>query len=58
MRIIVIPVDSEVANFQNELQELGSVANAIGWVCIYFSIVLIFGFILESLELNKQISAI
>ena len=54
MRIIVIPVDSEVANFQNELQELGSVANAIGWsFAIYFSIVLIFGFILRKFGVKQ-----
>ena len=54
MRIIVIPVDSEVANFQNELQELGSVANAIGWsFAIYFSIVLVFGFILRKFGVKQ-----
>ena len=54
MRIIVIPVDSEVANFQNELQQLGSVANAIGFsFAIYFSIVLIFGFILKKFGVKQ-----
>ena len=48
MRIIVIPVDSEVADFQNTLIELGSVANTIGWsFAIYFAVIFIFGNLLK-----------
>ena len=48
MRIIVIPADSEVADFQNTLNELGSVANTIGWsFAIYFAVIFIFGNLLK-----------